>query len=197
MRHLHYPLLAIALPFCCIAKEPTAYINNNNIQILPNKGQVTDQYRLPRKDIDFKIECNGVTLFVGDGEMHYQWQRENQNSKVIPIAIGTQKLSGNKYSEAFSMDDRAPEEKNIDIYRMDVVLVGANRNAVPVFEGPTGYKENYYLAHTGKEGVHTEGYKKVTYKNVYPNIDWVIYLNQKGKTENPELKEQEDAGSRG
>lgn len=58
---------------------------------------------------------------------------------------------------------------------MDVTLVGANKNAAVVFEEPTGYYENYYLAHTGENGLVAKGYSKMTYKNVYPNIDWVIY----------------------
>ncbi|MCB0700372.1 MAG: SBBP repeat-containing protein [Chitinophagales bacterium] len=58
---------------------------------------------------------------------------------------------------------------------MDVVLVGVNESVHPTFEQPTGYKEHYYNESTGEKGIHTEGFQKVTYKNIYPNIDWVIY----------------------
>src|SRR5690606_17620203 len=43
------------------------------------------------------------------------------------------------------------------------------------FEGPTGYYENYYLAHTGEDGVTARGYGRVIYKDIYPNIDLVFY----------------------
>src|SRR5690606_13393668 len=62
------------------------------------------------------------------------------------------------------------------IYRMDVELVGANKGAEAVFEEATGYVENYYMPHLKLDGVQARGYSKVTYKNVYPGIDWVVYV---------------------
>ena len=64
---------------------------------------------------------------------------------------------------------------DVEIYRLDVTLVGANPNAEVVFEEATGYYENYYLAHTGENGVIAKGYNKITYKNIYPNIDFILY----------------------
>src|SRR5690606_23264341 len=65
----------------------------------------------------------------------------------------------------------------VTIYRMDVELVGANKGAEAVFEEATGYVENYYMPHLKLDGVQARGYNKVTYKNVYPGIDWVIYTS--------------------
>jgi hypothetical protein len=64
--------------------------------------------------------------------------------------------------------------------RMDMELQGANiqKKNVVVEEQVPGYS-NYYLAHCpqGVLGVHT--FKKVTVLDVYPGIDWTIYVNEK------------------
>jgi len=67
--------------------------------------------------------------------------------------------------------------QKLETYRLDMQLVGANTNALLQKGAPQHYKE--YLADQGGEA---KSYDKVTYKNVYPNIDWEIYLKN-GKLE--------------
>ncbi len=64
-------------------------------------------------------------------------------------------------------------EKVSKSYRMDMVLKGANTNAIPVADGQQPYYEQYHTtAYNGK--VHS--YARLTYKNIYPGIDWVLYV---------------------
>lgn len=60
-------------------------------------------------------------------------------------------------------------------YRMDVVLQGANKNSRMIKEQKLPYYEQYYLDGQ-EEGIVAQAYQKVTYKDVYPNIDWVLYI---------------------
>ncbi|MBW7913601.1 MAG: T9SS type A sorting domain-containing protein [Taibaiella sp.] len=171
-RYFVTAFLSVSL-FVAKAKEGNSTYNSP-VQFIQNKGQITDQHGVVRKDIDAKVEANGVVLFVGDGEMHYQWMApQSQNSKVK-----TQKNPISKIEN---------QQSEIQIYRMDVKLVGANKNAEVIFEEPTGYFENYYLAHTGENGVTAKGFQRVVYKNIYPNIDLVLYAepNSKVKSQNP------------
>jgi hypothetical protein len=148
-------------------KETPSLVAHTNVQFIENKGQITDQYGVVRRDIDVKIEANGVTMFVGDGELHYQWvAAQSQNSNPDSYRDKTQKNPISKIEN---------QESEIQIYRMDVKLVGANKNAQVIFEEPTGYYENYYLAHTGENGVRANGFQRVAYKDIYPNIDLVFY----------------------
>ncbi len=163
-------------------KQPATTIGNNSLQLIANKGQLTDQDGQLRRDIDAKAEHNGVTMFVGNGQLHYQWIRSESQKSCEGIPLGKVK---SPTSGAKGVSSLTPEEgrSEVSIYRMDVTLVGANKNAEVVFEAPTGYYENYYLAYTGNDGVKANGYSKMTYKNVYPNIDWVFYTSpdeQKG-----------------
>lgn len=60
-----------------------------------------------------------------------------------------------------------------DAYRMDVTLIGANMHAKAVATKEQGYTEQYRVA--GKM-VAAKSFDKVTYQNVYPGIDWSLYI---------------------
>ena len=66
----HFLLYLLLATHVCAKETPAP---SANAQFIENKGQNTDQHGTERRDIDAKIEANGVTMFVGDGEMHYQW----------------------------------------------------------------------------------------------------------------------------
>jgi hypothetical protein len=126
-----------------------------NAGFIANKGQITDQYNQPRKDIDYKMAAAGVTLYIGNGQLHYQWHRPAaaaEKGKPAP-------------AKAAGRDT---------IYRMDVELVGADKNAVAIAEAPHSYTENYYLPQC-PNGITAGSYGRITYKDVYPQIDWVLY----------------------
>lgn len=124
-----------------------------NMHFIENRGQITDQYHNRRTDIDYKISDGNVNMFVGDGQIHYQWNKVvKKESKETPAKI--------------------------ESYRLDVVLVGANKNAVHESSDKQPYYEMYYKG--GQNGFKAESYNRVVYRNVYPNIDWVLYSGDKG-----------------
>lgn len=141
-------ILLMAIMQQVVAKEPLKnYAATKSLLFIENNGQIADQHGTPRKDIDFRLQAQGVTIFAGSGALHYQWERP--------------------------LDDSG---KQIATYRMDVELVGADRQAQPVKEESQPYYENYYLPQC-PDGVTAHSYRKITYRNIYPNIDWVIYSN--------------------
>lgn len=123
---------------------------NNTFSFIENKGQVTDQYGNRRPDINYRLGGSGLSMFVGKGQLHYQW--------ASPVA----RLDNDK--------------QEIATYRMDVALVGADPHAKVVAEQKQSYYERYYTAQLGEQGVTAHAYQKITYQNVYPNIDWVLYV---------------------
>lgn len=70
--------------------------------------------------------------------------------------------------------------KENEMYRMDVKLVGANPNPRISREAPTGLREQYQLAEL--KGT-ANGFGKIVYHDIYPDIDWVFYFNPDGKLE--------------
>lgn len=144
----------------CIAGASTAYGTpkqvtqaGSSLVFVENKGQITDQHNQPRTDIDFRIGGSGVNLFVGSTALHYQW--------VQPAGIKV--IAGDTLQE-------------FTTYRMDVELVGANPNAQVIKEQKQNFYERYYTSPFGEQGATAYSYEKVTYKEIYPNIDWVLYV---------------------
>jgi hypothetical protein len=149
------------------AKTPEQFKSaNTSLLFLENKGQITDQYGKYRKDIDFKLDGKGLNMFVGNGQIHYQWSKNNsaidQNNAV------------NQKSPLKEFRCEAERRDSIETYRMDVTLVGADANAEIIKEDGQNYYENYYLAQCPDDAA-AHSYKKIIYKNVYPNIDWALY----------------------
>ena len=130
------------------AKETPA-TKNATLCFIENKGQITDQYGSHRQDIDFRLSTNGLSMFVTSSGIHYQW-----SAKAPGAALGL----GSEFS----------------MYRMDVELIGANRNARPVKEQMQPYTEVYY---TGASiGSAARSFQRIRYLDVYPGIDWVLYV---------------------
>ena len=146
-------LLSCALSFSAGAKDVKT-LNAQGLQkplcFVENKGQVKDQDNNPRNDIQYKLSSPGMNLYVGNGQLHYQFQ----------------KTEGGASSADAKMTS----------YRMDVTLVGANSNAKVISAEEQAYYENYFLGNGGNEALTVHSFDKIVYKDVYPGIDWMLYV---------------------
>ncbi|MBS1586104.1 MAG: SBBP repeat-containing protein [Bacteroidetes bacterium] len=139
----------------------------SGLSFIENKGQVTDQYYSPRNDIQFKLAAtNGLNVFIGNGAIHYQFTKKVSGEPII----------SDPRNPAYKTFAPPATEIKFDAYRMDVELVGANPRAEVVTDEPQKYFETYYTTGTGKDGAFAHTFKRITYKNIYPAIDWVLYV---------------------
>ncbi len=148
MKNLTCTLIAMLAILKLAAKEPVTPNAAKQLLFIENKGQITDQYKQKRKDIDFKLDGGGMSIFGGAAQLHYQWYQYTGKPGDSSMLVNT--------------------------YRMDVQLIGANPNALLQKEEANSYYENYYSPRL-KDGVTAKSYSRMVYKNVYPQIDWVIY----------------------
>lgn len=151
--------------------NPAALIGNgqanatNNLIFVENKGQITDQDYKSRPDIQFKLAAaGGLNVFIGSAAIHYQFS----------------KLDNPQQQDAYDfkqthLDGKVPDPTIFTMYRMDVELIGADKSAQVITEQKQDYYENYYIPGTGENGAKVLAHKKITYKEVYPHIDWVLY----------------------
>ncbi len=149
-------------------KQPTRFIEN--------KGQVTDQdgnlrndvkyiYAAPKFKAVFKANCLSYEVF-------------SIEKKPKQIFETTAKPVNDLLSGAFNY----PEDITINTHRIDIKFPGAKKNPEILVEDKTTDYNNYYLAHTPEEGVQKVcSYTKLTYKNIWPNIDIVFYVRKEGQ----------------
>ncbi len=143
---------------------------SQSLRFIENKGQIVDQYHQARPDIDIKLAAgNGLNIFIGAGKVHYQWARP-----VVEVTNTTVPLQ--------AMEQEPVAYK---LYRMDMQLIGANLEAELILEEQQPFFERYFFPWLDKSnsGVQAFSYRKLTYRNIYPNIDWVFYFNKAGKLE--------------
>lgn len=155
-----------------LSAKTTAGYNTAPLYFMENKGQIRDQDGNPRNDIQYSLRSPGINIFIGNGQIHYQFSKENMGRIK---AMGKNPGYANPH-DPFSEDNHSACA-TINTYRMDMELTGANRNVGAVAEEQLVYYENYYVTGCPLNGIQAHAYKKITYRNVYNCIDWVIYIN--------------------
>jgi len=149
--NIHHPsLTATNLP---VGRTPPGFTENT--------GQVTDQHLSTRPDIQFKVSAApGLNIFIGGGAIHYQFSKS---------------LNGIKGTSASPFPKSAFTQTRT-MYRMDVELAGANKNAKVITEETQDYYENHIIGDICGRGSLSHLFRKITYQDIYPHIDWVLYL---------------------
>jgi hypothetical protein len=145
---------ATPIPIPDSANQPQL---QNILTFRENKGQITDQSGIPRNDIHFQLNNNNTSIFIGSGRIHYQWNH----------------IQKQKAEFADSLAERPPAN-DVHTYRLDMELLGCSPNALLIRENEQPDPDIYYSQ--GLNGVKALSYKKITYRNIYPHIDWVLYV---------------------
>lgn len=150
---LAFILIACIPSFAEDAKSPfvsgTITSHASAISFIENKGQIADQDGHTRNDIQFKLPATkGLNIFISSGHLHYQW---------------------------YQPESKSSGETSYRMYRMDIELMGANPDAEATRSGIQPYYEMHYTPATGINGCRANTFSKITYENIYPNIDWVLY----------------------
>lgn len=133
---------------------------------LENAGQFIDGNHNPIPQINFMLKANGVKVFIERGALHYQFVKADS-------------LDGQAVND--EQKNKEKKQGKIHTYTLDAILLGANKNAEIVAEDKQDYHENYYLPQC-PQGATAYAYRKITYKEIYPGIDWVLYTTN-GKLE--------------
>lgn len=160
-RYVLYTIFTLILPLVSVAAPAQTAMHAGKATVFAftkNIGQVTDEKMQARNDIDFRLRTGqSMNVFVGNGQLHYQFWKAND----VPNANSLKPADAKGYTG----------------YRLDVSLAGANKNAKTVVADRVDFEEHYYKPDLGLDGAIAYSYKKITYTNIYPNIDWVLYVN--------------------
>jgi hypothetical protein len=142
---------------------------NRDFSFTENKGQLADEKGNLLSDISYYGKSNGVAVYY----------RSNKLSFVFMKVEGGRDLTTfKKLSNQAQPVMEVPT--TITAARMDMEFVGASPNPQLTSENAQPNYTNYFLAHTGEKGLtNIKSYKKLTYRNIYPNIDLLL---ETGKT---------------
>lgn len=171
MRNVFTYSIGLAMLFCTFFSANVASakdgekVPSNGISFKENKGQLKDQHANLRDDIDFSVNLGNFGVYIGDAQIHYQWTKvlaNEEDTEFDPDPMAIMKKQQEKLS--------AP----IATQRLDVELIGANKDATIVTGDQNSYYDRYPLGTDG-DLINSYSYNTITYKDIYPNIDWVLY----------------------
>lgn len=145
-----------------IAKQQTAFEEN--------KGQIWDFNNERASYVKYHFQQKGIDIFMLPTGLAYQFTKVDSpkdyevNSKDF--------LSTRDQAIQSTLIDQA----HVETYRMDMELVNANPNPIIIADG----KSKDYVQYYNRNALEVHSFSQLTYQDVYPGIDWVIYSTDKG-----------------
>jgi hypothetical protein len=139
-----------------------------------NKGQVTGA---DSKNVKFVFKDGNLSMFLIQTGIAYQFHK-------VTYPEGYKPLDKFASMEERTIMERLQNQIKMETYRMDIILEGANPNPKISTEG----KSNDYIQYYNHNALDVRSYQKVTYYEVYPNIDWVVYVNKNAGVNEPKVK---------
>ncbi|MGB4831696.1 MAG: hypothetical protein WBP31_10190, partial [Chitinophagales bacterium] len=161
----------IVLFFICssvvvFAQQPdyVADVSAEQLLFVANKGQIINEYGLPADDVIFTLTNNGATIFVYRDGLSYQFTKYHTGE------------SQNVNAFLFDLEKDFPlQEQIISTHRIDVKFANAKTQIEVIPESKSLIVENYFGEQYGDGITNIPTFEKITCKNIYPNIDWVLY----------------------
>ena len=170
---------------CLIILNPLFISAQNQLQktgtcFIENKGQIIDQSGKINKDVLFIAEVNGGAVYVkSEGISFTQIKVDSDRLKNTKDLFN----SSAKRNKESLLAHQTADETQFEFYRVDMNFI--NSNSKPTVKGVELLPDynNYYLAHCPDGITYVRKFRKIQYKNVYENIDFVLYVNSTGKVQ--------------
>jgi len=135
------------------------------VGFLENKGQIKKFDGSPSPDVKFIIEENGTQIFLLNTGIAYQFSKNHYPDNYHQV------LRSKEIEDHIKLLD-LQKQVITETYRMNMTLVGANLNPEISTKGRSDEYFNYY----NQEVLDVHHFQSITYHDVYPGVDWVVYL---------------------
>jgi PKD repeat protein len=170
---------ASQLFFACLLVSPLTYgqvavkeftkevIPSLNGQFIENKGQIVDQNGKARPDVKYVFCAPGFKAAFMENGISYELYKNE--AEVTEHAASYQKGSSS-----------TPSPTVLQVNRIDISF-GNSKPANMLVQGRSEAFLTYHIAPNLEPGINdVHGYKKLVYKNVWPNIDLEFSADESG-----------------
>lgn len=140
---------------------------NQLIGFTENKGQITDGQGNPATNVLYAYTVNGMDVFITTTGISYVFSADSRENNP-----GIQNAGVMKDPKVFN--------SNVNYHRTDMVLEGATiqKNQIKTSKESTISNNTYYNASNLKGIRDIKTWQEITISNIYPGIDWVLYIDQ-------------------
>ncbi|HLG03521.1 MAG TPA: SBBP repeat-containing protein, partial [Bacteroidia bacterium] len=138
-----------------------------------NKGQVSDDNGNPQHEVLFRTKGEGVEIYITTKGITYFFTRTFVDESFQPEPWVNQTEFPALVKHAMTTRYKT------EWHRVDMVLQNANisRDAIEK-QMPSGVPVRYYMASCPAGVSDVYRYQQLTFRNVYPGIDWVLYQDE-------------------
>ena len=138
-----------------------------------NKGQIIDQNGSPNPNVKFLLNSRGLNVQLRKNGFSYDVY-ENRKVPMTEADLRKRKNLNLDETEKKNLPDYSLEAVN---HRVDIDFEGSDAGVVLEGSGKSKDYDNYYTVKHAPEGVlMVHKFEKVTYKNLYPNVDVVFFV---------------------
>ena len=132
-----------------------------------NKGQCDQKTNNDNGKILFSTSQQGIKIYWSNKGITYKTTEHYREAEQ------------KKFKKE---EQREEEEKKVKtkFHFLQMEWIGANPNAEVISEEPVSYYFTYSDPNDNRSGIKTPAFKKIIYKNIYPNIDVEYILPEKG-----------------
>lgn len=175
---------ALLIAICLVCNISTLLANNdqhNEIAttqhqeklqyFVENKGQIKYTDGTPSPQVQFILDRGNTEIFLLNEGVAWQFKR-------LIYPEGYEELVAKEHlpSKERELLIRLEEQVRVETYRMDMYFIGANSQP----EISTKGKSNDFINFYNHNVLDVHHYGEITYHNIYPGIDWVIYVTETG-----------------
>lgn len=138
-----------------------------------NKGQIVDQKGNPNPDVLYLLNTGGLNVQLRKNGFSYDVYETKKN----PLTEKDKRRKENIMNYEDKPNSLPDYSLEYIYHRVDIDFEGSNPSAELVAEGKSKDYDNYYTLQHAPEGIlMVHQYEKITYKNLYPNIDVVFFV---------------------
>jgi gliding motility-associated-like protein len=155
----------------CLAFSPLfAQVKNPAVGFIENKNQIIDQNGRPNPLVRYLLNTNGLNVQLRQNGFSYDiYETKNhpidpkQNMPADFIEDGTVKRPGYTFENT--------------CHRVDIDFAGCNKDVQLIAEGKSADCYSYYNLAYAPDGItDIHKFQKVTYRNIYDNIDVLFFI---------------------
>lgn len=150
----------------------------SGMNFTPNKGQIADMNGNLCPDVLYKGDGGGADIYLRKTGISYVYTNLSEIiHKVNEQAEASEKSATNTYGMANEEDTRQEllQKQILSIHRVDMDFAGCNNVIATSNENEADGYQNFYYAHCPNGITNVKQYNKVTFKNIYNNIDVNYY----------------------
>jgi len=135
---------------------------STDLRFEENRGQIARQSGIAAAEILYTMKDRGVNIYFTRTGVLYKWTYADPKS------------AANKLPANHPLKNMRPEATEVQVAYTRMNWLKSNPNVK--VEADSAYRDvsNYYLS--GKLTGNVKAYKRITYKNIYPNTDVVYYI---------------------